>query len=115
MTAKRTIIRTIAKEVQNITSKFYNDSAWEGVDLLIERVRNIIKGFGMIDKHAYEVNISVSHGGYRRNEEGQVWKEWNLNVDTEDGKEIIGGIITAHSAGTVEDPWKRYDLALQLW
>lgn len=115
MTAKRTIIRTLAKETQAITAKFYNDSGWEGVNMLIERIRSIIAGFGMIDKHAYDVNITVSHEGYRRNESGQVWKEWNLNVDTEEGKEIIGGIITASPAGTMEDPWNRYDLTLQLW
>ena len=88
-----------------ITKRMYNDVYWAGVRQLVDTIRQLN---GVTD-----VSLGAKDGGYRSNKEGTQWKEYQLTIETMDG--IIEGHINAHAAGTVEDPFKMYDITMTLW
>lgn len=106
-TKTRKMINRIYKVVNKfgLTSKLYNDEYWAGVSSLMKTIK-MVEG-------VTDVYLSVENGGYRSNKEGTQWKEYQLTIETIDG--IIEGHINAHAAGTVEDPFKMYDITMTLW
>lgn len=114
-TSKRTMINQILKATNDLTARRYSDSAWEGVNNIISVMNIMLASFSMLNKVPYEIITTVEHGGYRSNKEGQTWKEYKVSIVDESDKEVIGGVITANPCGTMSNPWKYYDLTLQLW
>lgn len=100
---KNKIYRALDKS--NLTKGFYNDDSWQGVKSIVNLLSSID---GVID-----VSCGSKNGGYRENNEGTKWKEYELQVDTVQGP--IFGNLNAHAAGSVEDPFNRYDITVTLW
>lgn len=96
---------------EKFTSCLYRDNSWLGVDRIIHSIKDLTKDSG------YEAYLSVEDGGYRTSKDGMSHrKEYLLTIeDTETEIPELRGTITCHSAGTEEDPWKRYDVTLVLW
>ena len=100
---KNKIYRALDKS--NLTKGFFNDDSWQGVKSIVNLLSSID---GVID-----VSCGSKNGGYRENKEGTKWKEYELQVDTVQGP--IFGNLNAHAAGSVEDPFSRYDITVTLW
>lgn len=94
-----------AIQKSKLTSRSFNDESWVGVSAIIELLRSVD---GVLD-----VSCGAKNGGYRKNAEGTQWKEYELEIDTIQG--TIKGNLNAHAAGTVEDPFNRYDITVTLW
>lgn len=88
-----------------LTSKLYHDDHWGGVKSLIELISTV--------EGVTDVNFGAKDGGYRKNNEGTEWKEYMVEITTIDGK--LEGMLTAHAAGSVQDPFDRYDITLVIW
>jgi hypothetical protein len=43
-----------------------------------------------------------------------VCKEWHLKIELNNGG-LIGGIVKAHTAGSVMDPFDAYDITCTFW
>jgi hypothetical protein len=109
--------RSIINKLYRITSPFtrskYHDTAWKGVDDIIEALR----GSG------YEPIVTVKDGGYRNSKGGNTlfvgdsdvsyWKEYDLEIPVED--KIIHGQIKCHAAGSVDDVFSSYDMTCNFW
>lgn len=109
---KRSVINRLYKVVEPFTHSKYHDSGWSGVDQMIEALKNA----------GYDVTVSVKDGGYRNSKGGNTlytgddvsyWKEFILEIPVED--KVVNGIINAHAAGTVNDPFSSYDLTCTFW
>ena len=101
---KRRLMNVVCKATQQLTSRLYNDDHWQGVN----DVRDALGKLG-IESDIYPVD-----GGYRQNKDGDsFWKEYQVHLQY--GGVVVNGILNCHAAGSVEDPFDRYDMTLQLW
>ena len=102
--SKRSLINKLYKVISPITGRIYNDDYWLGV----KDIREAIASLGVDDYEVYPIN-----GGYRSNGDGAQWKEYQVNILWH-GVEIHG-TLNCHAAGTIEDPFSRYDMACVLY
>ena len=109
-TAKRTM-NLIYKNISDITAKIYRDDNWSAVSVLCQRIRTVLSAIS----DDLQLSVSVVDGGYRTSRDGMSqWKEYCLSIENE-GQEFIAGTLNAHAAGSVADPFDRYDLSVVLW
>lgn len=101
---RRGMTNKIYKAVEKLTSKLYSDEHWQGVSDVKEA----------ITKLGFEVNISVKDGGYRTSKDGNSnWKEYDLEIIFDNI--TLHGTLNCSAAGSVKDPFDRYDMSLVLW
>jgi hypothetical protein len=110
MAATKRIMNRIYNEVSDMTSHIYRDDDWRAVRFLCDKIRTTIAGIS----NDLTLFVSVPNGGYHSNNDGTQWKEYALSIE-QAGKEIICGSLTAHAAGSVQDPFDRYDMTVVLW
>lgn len=108
------LVNMIYKEVERLrlTSKLYKDEYWEGPSDVFNCIRDVIAKTG----GDYELVVNVPNGGYRKSKDGMSeWKEYELEItENETGKTVIVGMLKAHAAGKVDDPFSAYDMSLIL-
>lgn len=101
----------IYKVVSPMTSHLYKDEDWSGVSSVFSAIRTVLANLSQ----SLDLVVRVEDGGYRQNN-GAHWKEYRLFVvDEESGKQMVAGHLNAHGAGTVEDPFDRYDMSVVLY
>lgn len=105
----KTIMNRIYKEVSDMTSQIYRDDDWRAVRFLCEKIRKTLSSIS----DDLKLYVSVPDGGYQ-SRNGSQWKEYALSIEDAE-KEIICGSLTAHAAGSVADPFDRYDMTVVLW
>lgn len=102
---KKRLINTIYKVTHKITGQLYTDDYWQGV----KNVEEAIASLGITNYNIYPEN-----GGYRKSQDGlSHWKEYKVEIEY--GGVTVNGTLNCHVAGTVEDPFSRYDMSLVLW
>ena len=80
----------------------------EFIFYFIDIIKNVIGEEG-------EVDVTVKNGGYWKGVgETPNYKEYLLKINMNNGMEINGS-LKCHSAGTMEDPFDRYDITITLW
>lgn len=108
------LVNMIYKEVERLrlTSKLYRDEYWQGPSDVFNCIRDVIAKTG----GDYELVVNVPNGGYRKSKDGMSeWKEYELEIiSVDDGKTVIIGLLNAHAAGKVDDPFSAYDMSLIL-
>lgn len=105
---KKKITNMLYKKTQSLTSRFYSDESWQGVNMILDVIENAIGSNG-------ELKVWCENGGYwKRLGEFPNYKEYKINIMMNNGVEINGS-IKCHSAGTMEDTFSRYDMTLTLW
>ena len=104
----RARINRIYKKVHEyrIDSRLYKDDHWQCVD----DYASVIESLGG------ELNIWCEGGGYcDRDKDGYpMSKVWNIERSYDDGM-VISGYIKAMAAGSVNDPFDRYDTCIIMW
>lgn len=102
---KKGLVNQIYNVTTPILSKMQHDDAWQGVS----NVKKAIESIGI-----EAVCLSVEDGGYRTTKDGlSKWKEYK--IDIEHGDIVIKGYLNCHAAGTIEDPFKYYDMTLVMF
>lgn len=96
--AKNQLYRTISP----LTSHKFSDESWQGVSQVIAALK----------EEGCEVDTRVENGGYRRNSSGTMWKEYLMDIQC--GSYTFTAILNCHAAGSVEDPFDRYDMTFIL-
>lgn len=102
--SKKAITDAIYNATKGITSKIYKDEYWLGV----REIESALDNLGI------DYEVTVPNGGYRKTKDGGETKEYYFDMDIEN---VVGKvyhlefILVCMQAGTVEDPWSRYDLA----
>ena len=105
---KKQYINKIHKLTKDITSHLYKDENWEAVNQVFDIIENIIG-------HNGELNVWCENGGYwKRAGEFPNYKEYKFNIQLTNGNEINGS-LKCHTAGTIEDPFDRYDVTINMW
>lgn len=108
---RRSIMNHIYREIREMTSHIYKDDDWGAVSNLCAKIRKVLS----LISEDLELAVSVHDGGYRTSSDGMSrCKEYCLSIENE-GKEIIAGTLTAHAAGSIADPFDRYDMTVVLW
>lgn len=107
--SKKSVINRIYRASMLSAGKF-TDQSWQGVSEVLSQINAALASFNC----GLNLNVSIENGGYREND-GTKWKEYRLNVEKEDGSEFIGGILYAHAAGTISNPFGSYDISVVLW
>lgn len=105
------IKNAIYQAISKLTSHIYRDDDWQAVRSVLAEIRYVLSNLA----HGYQLIVSVENGGYRSNESGTQWKEYQLAIENADGKEVIGGTLNAHAAGKMNDPFSSYDMSVVLW
>jgi hypothetical protein len=115
---KKTIQNCIYKQLQknNTTGKFYHDDHWLGVDAVRDDVEEGLYNAFRKTGQEYTFDIYAVNGGYRTSKDGtSKWKEYEVVIYNKKNKEqILIGTLNCHAAGTVEDPFKTYDMSFVL-
>ena len=106
---KKKMINKIYKNVTPLISSIYKDDNWQQVNKVLSAVESVVEPFNG------ELNVWCENGGYwKRIDEFPNYKEYKLSITFADDL-IINGSLKCHSAGTMEDPFDRYDITLTLW
>lgn len=109
--SKNRIKKSIYNAISELTSHIYRDEDWAGVSRVLETIREALASFNA----GLTLSVSVVNGGYRTLRDGSAkWKEHNLSIENAEGEEVLRGFLNAHAAGTVEDPFCRYDMSVVL-
>lgn len=104
---KKKYINRIYKNAGELTSHLFSDENWQGVSLVVDAIKGTE---GITDAGAWPEN-----GGYRSSADGlSHWKEYTVEAETELG-DTIHGTLNCHAAGSVEDPFSKYDMSLVLY
>jgi hypothetical protein len=115
---KRQVQKAIYKELQknNTTGKFYRDEYWAGVDAVRKDVQTALDSLFRKTHHEYESSIYPVNGGYRKSNDGMSqWKEYVVDIFIYGKKTpFMTGYLNCHAAGTIEEPFKMYDMSFVL-
>lgn len=112
MNAVNKIVKRISKLCQNVTSKKYTDEYWQGVSDVRNIISSVIEDANRVeDDLVYDYYMNVEGTGYNKNKDGQEWKEYKIHL-LKNGVEEYVGTLTCMPAGTVEDKWSSYDMAV---
>lgn len=96
---KRTVKNKINKILSESSKGLYSDQYWIGVNAVWSALR----------KNGYFPTIESAE--YNHDTEGKpVSKTWKFSI-TFEGKYTFFGVLTAHGAGSVDDPLDRYDIS----
>lgn len=107
-TATNRLIKTLYREVDDLTSHIYRDNDWRYVNNLLQKIEDAIGSDG-------DLSVWCENGGYIKDREGTpVRKEWHLKIELNNGG-LIGGIVNAHAAGSTYDPFDAYDITCTFW
>lgn len=109
---KQTAIRYIYKKVNHLISGFFRDDNWS----------NVMKVFDAINSLGCKFEWEVKNGGYHdvKNSYGEItskYKQYDLTIsftNVNDKQIKIIGQLIATGAGTIEDIFQKYDIALIL-
>lgn len=105
---KKKYINKLYKGTKDLTSHLYKDDNWTSAFEAFDIINNIIG-------HDGELNVWSENGGYWKGVgEFPNYKEFKFKIELIGGIEI-GGSLKCHSAGTVEDPFERYDITITFW
>lgn len=113
MTTRTKLKNLIYKTTTKLTSRLYHDDSWEGVEMIKNEIKKVIEENG----GGYYPIIYVNNGGYRTSSDGiSKWKEYYVDIFSNNSDNpVIQGTLNCHAAGTVEDPFKSYDMSLVLY
>lgn len=96
------LTKILIKKLYKVASSYnslYRDDDWRYFRLLLQDL-----------KHVSGVeNIDVNGGKYHRNKNGEMYKEYKLNIYTEFDTLIVG-IVNCYLNGTEENPYETYDM-----
>lgn len=105
---KKKTINQIYKYTQPLTGHLYKDDAWQGVSNVFKTIESVIGDNG-------ELEVYVENGGYWKHvQEFPNYKEYKFTITLNNGI-AINGSLKCHSAGTMEDPFERYDMTITMW
>lgn len=107
---KRSLKNRLYKALRPINGKYYRDENGQA----IQDFKQIVNG---IIEEPLRLDVFVFDGGYRTSKDGYThWKEYDFEIyDSTTNKNIIDGKITCGAAGTVEDPFSRYDVTITMY
>lgn len=105
---KKKTINQIYKHTQSLTDHLYKDDAWQGVSNAFKTIESVIGDNG-------ELDVWVENGGYWKTiQHFPNYKEYRFKITLNNGI-AINGSLKCHSAGTMEDPFERYDMTITMW
>lgn len=95
----------VNKVLAELSRGIFSDNSWETINKIFEKLKSL----------GLEVTVtSTKYGGQADNQHGMpTYKEWQISIPFTNNKgrpvQLVGQ-ITAHGAGTVEQPLDRYDV-----
>lgn len=106
---KKKWINKIYKVITPLTSSIYRDEAWQNAKYVLNAIENVV------NKNA-EMNVWCENGGYwKQIHEFPNYKEYKFSIYFSEYDFEINGSLKCHSAGTLEDPFERYDITVTMW
>lgn len=99
---KRAAKNQLYRVISPLTSHLYSDDDWSGV-------RSIESA---LEEEGCDVTTWCEGTGYRSNRDGQQWKEYKMEVKC--GSYQFDAILNCHFAGTLDNPYARYDMCFIL-
>lgn len=107
-TFSRTSIKNLLYKVaEHMTKSIYSDEDWKHVDAL----KNILTTNLKAANPDWNIYFFVENGGYHTSKDGlNQWKQYNYTIEDENEEVVLEGHINCHPAGTVNDPFSKYDM-----
>ena len=105
---KKKYINKLYKATKEMTSHLYKDDNWTAAFQVFDMMKDTIGNDG-------EIDVWCENGGYWKGAgEFPNYKEYKFKIELVGGV-IINGSLKCHSAGTIEDPFDRYDITITFW
>jgi hypothetical protein len=116
---KKIIQKCIYKELEknNTTGRFYHDDYWQGVDFVRKDVEEGLYQAFRKTNLEFDFSIYADNGGYQKSNDGMSqWKAYKVEIfyKKQKSEPIMVGTLNCHAAGTIEDPFKSYDMSFVL-
>lgn len=106
---KKKWINKIYKVITPLTSSIYRDDAWQNAKYVLNAIENVV------NKNA-EMNVWCENGGYwKQIHEFPNYKEYKFSIYFPEDDFEINGSLKCHAAGTLENPFERYDITVTMW
>ncbi|MBR4792569.1 MAG: hypothetical protein IK038_02780 [Bacteroidaceae bacterium] len=107
---KRALKNKLYKALKPINGKYYSDENWQA----ITDFKNIVKP---LLPENLDLEVFCFDGGYRKSRDGlSQWKEYFFQIyDKAASKDVLTGQINCAAAGSVEDPFSRYDVTITMY
>lgn len=99
---KQSAKKALYRAISPLTSRLYHDEDWSGV-------RSIEAALA---EEGCEICTRCEGTGYRSNSEGQMWKEYLMDIQC--GSYTFSAILCCNFAGTMENPYAKYDMSFIL-
>lgn len=105
---KKKYINLIYKAVKEPLSGIHHDDNWSDAFYIFDVINDALG-------KDWDIDVWCENGGYwKQITEFPNYKEYKLKITSTTGIEINGS-LKCHSAGTMEDPFSRYDMTLTLY
>lgn len=102
---KKAVEKFIYDSVDGLVKGLHDDDAWQDIQAIWKRLREL----GM------DLEVTVENGGYSPDGKSKTYK-FSFPVKNSEGKTLeMNGQVVAFAAGTVGEPWKKYDMIFQIF
>ena len=94
----------VNKVLSSLSRGFFSDNSWEAIHKIFNKLQELGLDYSI---------TSTKYGGQTANSNMPTFKEWQISIPftNKNGKPtVLVGQITAHGAGSVEQPLDRYDI-----
>lgn len=109
-TTFRKLINTIYKETESLRRGYFSDESWENVSNIIKKIEEVIDN---VKDNKFILNVYVKNGGYNYSSDlTSKYKAYELEIYDSKRQKTLNGRIWCNAAGTIEDPFKKYDICL---
>jgi hypothetical protein len=106
-----TVIKNIYNNTNDIISGIYQDDDWSNAWKVINKIHSIVNSFNLLYGNQYL--FEMGQCGYKSNPNTlEQWKEYKFIIKDEKHNDVRYGVLNCCAAGTIEDPFLRYDMCL---
>lgn len=111
--ATRTKIKNeLYKVAEVMTKSIYSDQDWRHLRAFQNILATNLKAWNP----DWNIYFYCENGGYHQSSDGMSkWKEYKFNIENEKEELVLQGHINCHPAGTIADPFSKYDMTFHCY
>ena len=107
------VIKKIYDCTDNLRNGIFSDYDWSNVFALRNKMQEVINAINIL----YGSNFAFEFGGgvYKKSDDRMnEYREYKFNITDVDSEETLNGSVICSSAGSIENPFEKYDISLTI-
>lgn len=109
----KTVIKKIYDCTDNLRTGIFSDYDWSNVFALRDKMQEVIHAINIL----YGSNFEFDFGGgvYKKSDDGMnEYREYKFGITDVDSEETLNGSVICSAAGSIENPFEKYDINLTI-